>query len=722
MSRASAAEAGAQNYVIKKNFRRDLDQEVRREGYDYYGDFTGQVATGSQPFPATEEINLVHLVRSPTGKTALIAGTKTKLYMNQSLDYEYVATTPAPPGSDPTYVSGSGSDPYFAEYGWKVIGTGFSGSGKRWEVANINGTTILNNGVDLPVAFRIEYSEVKPLYELRDQAVASVGTISEFNNILMLGDIRQIPDSAFSTWMNGSTPYGPYTGGDEVRYQYRLLWSAVGEAEKFDASVTCTTTTGGSASDITLDWPSESFKAGDTVTVFGAGGSGGNLTTTISSINGTTFTLNDAASTATSSAILMHTGAIGSIVGYDDLLDDASGIMNMMELQGQLVIYKDTSIFLAVYTGVVTMPFKMTRLPVPTDKTLFYKNTLVQVEGLYHVYIGRNAFYRFDLQNRIPVVMKGLDLCSDLFFEAAGVDISSTDDVFASVNTLTKEIWFASQSTSTNKIICLDYKYNTVSTSDVSISAASAIKRQTLNIQPVETEDWFVMGTSEGTLLLYGRADKALSQWGGSDSIYYARKERLKLAGSTTSGSDQFVLSVSGSASSLSTGDEITVHLAGSNGQALTTTVSSVSSTAVTMNSNAATTQSATHLDKHMSLSSTSTNPYESRLKSGLTAFGDPFDEKDLRSYVPHLSSHQEPVTLGMSVNIYGTRNEHEVPSQLATRSIDNLNENMVSMFSRNFFFQDEIVINGKDNPAALHMRSYEISRLSSKSTSRLND
>ena len=113
---------------------------------------------------------------------------------------------------------------------------------------------------------------------------------------------------------------------------------------------------------INLGLPVESFVAGDEVVVLGAAVAGGNLYTTISSISGTTVVLSDAASTATSSAILQKQSAVGSITGFDDLQDDASGIVKMGELMGQLVIYKDTSNFLARYTGVPTSPFSFARL------------------------------------------------------------------------------------------------------------------------------------------------------------------------------------------------------------------------------------------------------------------------------------------------------------------------------------------------------------------------
>ena len=132
---------------------------------------------------------------------------------------------------------------------------------------------------------------------------------------------------------------------------------------------------------------------------------------------------------------------------------------------------------------------------------MYYKNTLVNVDGKYHVYAGRNGFYRFDLQNRQPKELAVMDLCSDIFFDSPDVNIGNSDKIFSSFNTNTSEVWFMFPSSTDDKAICLDTRYQTVSTTSIDVTAAASVKRPTINIQPVETEDWFVMGTSDGVLL-----------------------------------------------------------------------------------------------------------------------------------------------------------------------------------------------------------------------------
>ena len=651
MSRVSSSEAGLPNYKIKRDWRRDSDFEARREGFDYFGEL-GSLTVGAQPWPAgtssTDEITLIHMARSATGKTKIIAGTKTSLYVFNALEFEYV-DDPTPsnnPYFDDIDVPG-GTEPFFASLEWDEIGSGFSTEGRRWEAVNVSGYAVFNNGTDLPVYWQIGDEQVTPMTELRDLGVAHVGTIAAFNNILMVADIREIPIGDHTAWMNGVGPYEIYTAGLATsRYQYRLLWSSLNAPTEFGVVLPCSATA--SSTTITLTHVSESFAAGDAVVVIGAGTAGGNLYTTIDSISGATVVLDDAAVTTTASAILQKQSSIGSVTGYDDLTDDASGILAMKELMGQLVIYKDTSNFLAKYTGIVSVPFQFSRLPIARGKNLYYKNTLIGVGGKYHVYAGRNGFYRFDLQNRQPTEIKALDLCGDFFFDNEEVNIGSTDSIFSAYNVNTKEIWFSFPSLTEDKALCYDTRYGTASTTSISITAASAVKRPTLHIEPTETEDWFVMGTSDGTCLTYGLVDKPLSWWSDKDVIFYRRSSKVDTS---------------------------------------------------------------------------TTDSYDSLLSSGLSDFGDQFNEKDMRSFLPNLSSQQGSLTdLGMSVKIYSAESQTGTEALVADHIIDEPNENMVSLFARAHNFRDELKISGKDNPVKLASRTYEISKVGSRSAIRRDD
>jgi hypothetical protein len=98
------------------------------------------------------------------------------------------------PGGGPYFERSGANAPYFIEDTgtWRVIGEGFSTKGHRWEVKQVGDYVVFNNGKDLPVTYQIDDDEVTPIYELREQGVAYVGTIGVVNDILLCGDVAQI--------------------------------------------------------------------------------------------------------------------------------------------------------------------------------------------------------------------------------------------------------------------------------------------------------------------------------------------------------------------------------------------------------------------------------------------------------------------------------------------------------------------------------------------------
>lgn len=185
MTGVSAENAGIYNWTIKRDFRRDKDLEILSEGYDR---FAPNPLNAIQPEVGGEPITLIAMLRRANGQIAVVVGTKTTLFRYFGLD-------------NGAYFDGVGSDAYFEESAqyfddnpgvWIEIGSGFSSQGKRWEAIPINGYLVMNNGVDLPMTYRVEDSEVAPIYELREQGITSVGTIVEIDGILVCMDIREI--------------------------------------------------------------------------------------------------------------------------------------------------------------------------------------------------------------------------------------------------------------------------------------------------------------------------------------------------------------------------------------------------------------------------------------------------------------------------------------------------------------------------------------------------
>jgi hypothetical protein len=87
MTNISSERAGALNYATKRDFRRELDLEVRREGYDYFWPFPSHLI-GSQPFPQNqgestlrEPITLVHEAVRADNERAVVVGTETTLFV-----------------------------------------------------------------------------------------------------------------------------------------------------------------------------------------------------------------------------------------------------------------------------------------------------------------------------------------------------------------------------------------------------------------------------------------------------------------------------------------------------------------------------------------------------------------------------------------------------------------------------------------------------------------
>lgn len=172
----STENVGEADWTRKLNMRRvEPDQEGRMEGWIKF------IGSTQYVFDGTESVlRLAELVR-PNGDRAIVGASRTKIKK---------------------YDSGTGL--------WTDItgGLTFSASGKRWQVATINGYLILNNTVDLPVSFRVEDATVTPIYEMRQIGIARIGRLCEYNGFLEIADITEIKAAQLDTWMNG---YGSYT-------------------------------------------------------------------------------------------------------------------------------------------------------------------------------------------------------------------------------------------------------------------------------------------------------------------------------------------------------------------------------------------------------------------------------------------------------------------------------------------------------------------------------
>ncbi len=177
----SKANVGQADYSQKTNLRRDRDAEVRREGYLPFSPLPAIANQGT--FDATLACyRLVELTRGD--------GTKALLGFSRSTVKLFSNTLGT----------------------WSTIGSGYSASGKRWQVVTINSTLVANNGVDLPIYWNIGDAAVTPMKELREVGVVRVGRICENNGFLIIADVTEFIDYELSPWMNGYTATWPVTG------------------------------------------------------------------------------------------------------------------------------------------------------------------------------------------------------------------------------------------------------------------------------------------------------------------------------------------------------------------------------------------------------------------------------------------------------------------------------------------------------------------------------
>lgn len=168
----SANNVGPADYTSKVNWRRRKDAEIRREGYL---DFSPLSAIADQQvFDAADTcIRVAELVRGD--------GTKTVIGFSRTKIKQFNTTTGA----------------------WDTLGSGYSSSGKRWQVVTIGGVLVANNAVDLPIYFQVGDAAVTAMKELREVGIARVGRIIENNGFLVIADITEIYAEVLPLFMRG---------------------------------------------------------------------------------------------------------------------------------------------------------------------------------------------------------------------------------------------------------------------------------------------------------------------------------------------------------------------------------------------------------------------------------------------------------------------------------------------------------------------------------------
>lgn len=680
----SGENVGGSNYVVKRDWRRILDAEVRREGHVQFAPDPDVDPDDQFLIPNGLEINLVHHSRKPNGQAAVIIGTSTTLYRYYSLEDGGVYTSDV-------YEADVFSD---SSGVWLAIGDNFSESGNRWEAKDVAGKTVFNNGVDLPVIYDLAWLQVKPVYELRDQGIAFAGTIEEYDGMLVLGDLAELKnDTITSDVMNGrnvtgvsqtgttvtgssdtfdstdigktilfstgesalilASPttatvtvdktqtvastsarvailYGTVSSVDQYdRTQYRLLVSNIGDPEDFgDGSLT---------TDVVATQPyvglvnrTFAFEAGDVIIIPGADTAGAALEATVLSVNGThdTLTIDTPIVTAVSGVLVQKKSRLASTSAAFDLQDDGSAIIRIQELQGRLIVLKESSIFVGAITGLPDPPLQFQKV-YGGAHCIAWKWMLARVNGEHLIYATGTDFYTFSLSSLTPRVHDKLQLCKNLFFNVA-TDLSLFNNFWAADNVITREIWFMFPKDGGDEVsdqaICYDYVYNTCSTLAHAYTAGASVKKPVSGAQIGVGEDWFVLGDQAGRIYTYGLTNLTSGVWTRDLSLY------------------------------------------------------------------------------------------DSILRSGLIDGSNEFDEVDLRNYVLYFARFNTPVV----VKLYGTRNANETATALFTKTIAApAVKTLIPTYFRKNYYQDEVTVTGQSTDAAIVRRIFEFQTPDSRSTIR---
>lgn len=490
---ASVDTVGIGNYVTKTNWRRYYDHEVPREGHLPFKPNAALAGTTNQALslPSGDVIGLWEAVR-PNGERAVVAASKTTIYRFN-------------------YTSGT----------WTTIGSGFSSSTTYWQGEQLDGYLILNNGIDLPVTYRVEASAVVPIYEMRENGLASVGCISVYNGFLLCADVSEIIDTELPGVMSGSSPYGLVASSKVNRIRYKIVWSDFGAPRNWSPVVSGTIQSA-TKNKVTLAFAlPNTFPVGSKLAIIGAGPNGTTLGgqsglddgVVVTAVNGAELTLSasaDATLTFPLSVQVTRFADTSTFAGSSTIKDDSSAILAVKPLKQVLVVYRETGIWVGRYTGVVETPFQF-KPSYNGPNVLVYPHAVADVQGDYHIFIGGNDTYQFDGAGN-PQIHNPTDAASsELFAAINGVSAAvAAEKVFVSHNAITNEWWFHHP----GGVLAYNYIMDTCSTIDVEYTAASMVVRPS----STTNELWFALAKG-GKVLQYAATEVGLPSYLRSDGV-----------------------------------------------------------------------------------------------------------------------------------------------------------------------------------------------------------
>jgi hypothetical protein len=476
---------GLNNFSVQRNWRTENGCKVKREGYDY---FAPNGASTNQRLNASSKIVAERQIRRPNGKTAIVAVETAGNIWAFSFDTS----------------------------AWVQIGSGFTAGSLDWQIEEVAGYAVFNNPLkDLPCTWQIGDAAVKPIYELREQKIAAVGHIKEFNGQLHCEDLVEILDDEFDGIMNGADPYGPVASNKVQRVAFKKIWSNFGTQgggpRDFAASALGSITSGSPT--LTLDYPMLSLEVGDEILVTGAGTAGGNLQTTISAIADEVITLATNAITTATDQPVLKPDALSSVVGFYELEDDGSRILCSVKLKNRHVVLKaGGSIYVGYYTGDIEEPYFYEEYHEGDGSAPRFPRTVINVNGDYLWWVGEGAAYRWTLGRQAPVEDRTFAGCLDSLFYAR---VKSTDAaaIFAVVNPCNTEILLCYEYESggtVRRMLAANYAEPNSAPDeiDAGFTAACVVNRPTAGYTADDKELWFLFGTDDGKIVRNGKSNQ----------------------------------------------------------------------------------------------------------------------------------------------------------------------------------------------------------------------
>lgn len=380
--------------------------------------------------------------------------------------------------------------------------------------------------------------------------VAAVGTMAEYNGFLMLADITQIHAEDWVDWMKGSDPYGKVLDSQDhingvtktTRSVYSIVWSYAGNGLRYGTALYGTmaqgsnqfiskyplrTETDGSYS-TNNPHPEITFAPGTEVVIVGAGDNvasiggedvdgvlgfestnntysrikigsvtdNGNSTQTYSIVNKDGVPVSAPGSILDSeletpivnsaTGFMIRLDSVGQLTSVVDLTDDGSRILKMKTLVDRLMIYRDTGYMTAIRVNTSDVFQFERRYTGP--RVVDFRNTLIDVAGRYHMFMGYTGIYQTDRAASQPKLVQPMEK-GTRFWE--GLSPDEAELVFCVDNGETKEIFFCSPT----QTYAFDYENLTVSEIDQVFSAGASIMKPWTS-KRVE-ERWTVFSVSD---------------------------------------------------------------------------------------------------------------------------------------------------------------------------------------------------------------------------------